>query len=186
MAHKSNSQRGDTLVEVLMAVVILSVVIVGAITMMSRGLGAAQVAVEHTQVRLHINAQTEILRFLRDGYLQDPLSPAGQEWLRMFSGGYVNTTASTFGGTCGVSAGKNAFYLQQSGPAGAQITNFDSSAQPATSATPGAGLWVEATRSASGITPAYVDFQLRACWKASGGAADQQTVTVVRLYDPAN
>ncbi len=184
MVHKT-AQRGDTLVEVLMAIVILGMVIVGAITMMARGLSAAQVAVEHTQVRLHINAQAELIRFLRDGYLQDPQSAAGQEWLRMFNANYANTTLSASGGTCAVSAGKTPFYLVQSGST-VTITNFDSALAPATSATPGAGLWMEATRSSSTITPAYVDLQFRACWQGSGSAAQQQTITVVRLYDPAH
>src|SRR5689334_16699814 len=46
-----SKQGGDTLVEVLMAIVIVSVVIVGALTMMSRGLAVAQIALEHSQTR---------------------------------------------------------------------------------------------------------------------------------------
>ena len=180
-------QRGDTLVEVLMAVVILSVIIVGAITLMTRGLQAAQIAVEHTQVRLSINAQTEMLRYLRDGYLQDPQSVAGQTWSSLFTGSplYADTNPSAFGGPCGVSTSKAGFYLQQSG-ANVTVQPFNAAAQPQTAALPGQGLWVEATRSLSTVSPAYVDFQLRACWKASGSSVDQETITGVRLYDPAH
>jgi Tfp pilus assembly protein PilV len=66
-----SKQRGDTLVEALMAIVIISVVIVGAMTMMSRGLAVAQIALEHSQTRLMINSQLEMLRFARDSYLKD-------------------------------------------------------------------------------------------------------------------
>lgn len=184
MAYK---QRGDTLVEVMMAIVILSVVIVGAITIMARGLTAAQIAVEHTQVRFQINTQTELLRFLRDGYLQDPKSPTGQEWVKLFNPSqlYADTAPSSYGGTCGVTPSKRGFYLSQSGST-VQINAFDQGLKPETAAFAGRGLWVEATRSPSGISPAYVDFQLRACWSGIGSNTEQQTVTAVRLYDPAN
>ena len=187
MELKTLRQRGDTLIEVMMAVVILSVVIVGAITMMSRGLTAAQVAVEHTQVRLEINAQTEMLRFLRDGYLQDPKGTSGLEWVKLFDPAalYADSVPSSYGGTCGVTGSKRPFYLVQGGSA-VQITAFDAAIKPVTSALPGQGLWIEATRSPSGISPAYVDFQLRACWAGIGSSAQQQTVTAVRLYDPAH
>lgn len=180
-------QRGDTLVEVLMAVVILSIVIVGAITLMTRGLQAAQIAVEHTQVRLSINAQTEMLRYLRDGYLQDPQSNAGQTWASLFAGSplYADTNPSSYGGPCGVSTSKTGFYLQQSG-ANVTVQPFNAANKPALAALPGQGLWIEATRSLGSISPAYVDFQLRACWQGSGSSVDQQTITGVRLYDPAH
>ncbi|MGD8374057.1 MAG: prepilin-type N-terminal cleavage/methylation domain-containing protein [Candidatus Woesebacteria bacterium] len=181
------SQRGDTLVEVLMAVVILSLVIVGAITMMSRGLSAAQIAVEHTQVRQSINGQTEMLRYLRDAYLLDKNGSAAQAWESLFSGSslYANNVPSSYGGACAVTANKTGFYLEQSG-SNVNVIAFDSANKPTTVALPGQGLWIEATRSASGISPAYVDFQIRACWQGVGSSAEQQTVTVERLYDPAH
>lgn len=179
-------QRGDTLVEVLMAMVILSIVIVGGITMMSRGIRAAQIAVEHTQVRLAMSGQTELLRYMRDGYAQDPNSTAGQAWTGLFNGTplYADNTPSSYN-TCGVTSSKTGFYLQESGP-NVQVNQFNPSLTPTTAATVGKGLWVEATRSPSAVTPAYVDFQLRACWLGIGTTARQETVTVVRLYDPAH
>lgn len=184
-------ERGDTLVEVMMAIVILSIVIVGAITMMTRGLQSAQAAVEHTQVRLHINSQTELLRFLRDGYLQNPTSATGLEWRELFAASllYADTAQSSYGGACAVTAGKRPFYLVESA-GNVQITAFNPSNLPTAAAQPGQGLWIEATASSTNtagqvITPAYVDFQLRACWAGTGSSAQQQTVTAVRLYDPS-
>jgi prepilin-type N-terminal cleavage/methylation domain-containing protein len=183
----ARSQRGDTLVEVLMAIVVLSMVIVGAITIMSRGLKASQLAVEHTQVRFQINAQSEILRYLRDSYGNDPTSAAGQVWLSLFGGSpvYATATASNYSDTsCDVSAGKTGFYLTQSGGA-VTVNQFDATVKPATYALPGQGLWIEMARS-SGISPAYVDIMFRACWAGIGDSVDQQAVTVLRLYDPAH
>ncbi len=182
-----SNQRGDTLVEVLMAIVVLSMVIVGAITLMSRGLKASQLAVERTQVRLQVNAQEEMLRYIRDSYISDPNSTAGQTWANLFTGSplYASTTASNYDDVaCGVSSGKPGFYLTQTGGV-VSANQFDPSNKPVTYALPGQGLWIEMTRSV-GIAPAYVDVMFRACWSGIGDTADQQSVTVIRLYDPAH
>jgi Tfp pilus assembly protein PilE len=176
-----NAHRGDTLVEVLMSVVILSMVIVGAMTMMSRGLGASLVATEHTQSRLQVSQQTEMLHYLRDGYLQDKTSALAGAWTNVITN-YANTNSSAYGG-CAVSAGKNAFYLDQADPANI-VKNYNASIVPSTSAVAGQGLWVEATNS-SGAAPAYTDFQIHACWAGPGSSGQQQVVTTVRLYDPS-
>lgn len=185
MAH--SNQRGDTLVEVLMAIVVLSMVIVGAITLMTRGIRASQLAVEHTQVRMQINSQMEILRYLRDAYVSDPASSAGQRWSALFTGSplYASAMASTYSNsTCGVSSGKTGFYLTQTAGA-VTINQFNPSLQPATHAVAGRGLWVEMTRS-TGISPAYVDIMFKACWDGIGDSASQRSVTAMRLYDPAH
>lgn len=184
MARK---ERGDTLVEVLMAIVVLSMVIVGAVTVMARGLKASQLAVEHTQVRMQINSQMEILRYLRDSYITDPASTAGQRWSALFTGSplYANTTASTYSDTtCNMSSGKTGFYLTQSGGT-VTINQFNPASQPTTHAVAGQGLWIEMTRS-TGISPAYVDIMFKACWSGIGDSADQRSVTAIRLYDPAH
>ena len=160
----------------------------GAITVMSRGLKASELAVEHTQVRLEINSQLEMLRYLRNGYATDKDSQAGQTWTGLFAGAptYANTTASNYNDTaCGaVTAGKTGFYLTQT-TGTVNVNQFNINNKPATRALPGQGLWIEMTRS-SGISPAYVDIMVRACWSAIGDSADQQSVTVLRLYDPAH
>jgi len=113
----ARNQRGDTLVEVLMAIVVLAMVIVGAITVMSRGLKASQLAVERTQVRLEVNSQLEMLRYLRDGYASDPNSQAGQTWVGLFGGNptYANTTQTNYNDTscANVTTGKTGFTLRK-------------------------------------------------------------------------
>lgn len=175
-----NTQRGDTLVEVLMAIVILSVVIVGAMTIMTRGLAAAQVALEHSQVRTSINSQIEMLRFARDTYLKNPTDPSAVQWTAIITGS--NTNAIAYDATCSVSAGKTGFYMTKGG---AQITrNTYTPSTPSVLATPGTGMWIESVLSTTGVRPAYVDFVVRACWQGTGSIGQQQTVTAVRLYDP--
>lgn len=176
-----NRQRGDTLVEVLMSIVILSIVIVGAITMMTRGLIASLVATEHTQSRFQISQQTELLHYLRDGYIQDKTSALARAWTNVITN-YANNNDSTYG-DCAVSLGKNAFYLDQADLANI-VKTYNPMIKPQTSAIAGQGLWVEATNS-SGATPAYTDFQVHACWAGPGSSGQQQSITTVRLYDPS-
>jgi len=178
-------QRGDTLVEVLMSIVVLSIVIVGAVTLMTRGLQAIQIALEHSETRQEINSQIELLKFLRNQYATNSSSSDAATWVSILSTSNSNQTDYSTG--CAVTGAKSgtAFYLTKT--AGTIQKNvFDISQKPPTYATAGNGLWVEATPS-TGITPAYVDIVVRACWQGSGATgALQQTVTALRLYDPSH
>ena len=55
-------QRGDTIIEVLLAFSIFSLLSVGAMTVMGQGTNASQRALEITLVRQQIDAQAEALR----------------------------------------------------------------------------------------------------------------------------
>lgn len=170
-----------------MAIVVLSIVIVGAITVMSRGLKASQLSVEHTQVREEINAQTNMLKYLRDSYITDPKSTAGQTWSGLFTTApiYADAMPSNYNDTtCAVTSGKTGLYLKQAGGV-VSPNQFNPALKPAAYALPGQGLWIELTRS-TGISPAYVDVLIRACWAGIGDSANQQSVTALRLYDPAH
>lgn len=176
-------QRGDTLVEVLMSLVVLSVVIIGAVTLMSRGMQSAQIALEHSQARQEVNRQIELLRYLRDQYSVNSASTDGLTWVSVISGS--NNAATNYDG-CAVTTAKTgtAFYLER--PSGVVLrTPFNAALTPTTYATAGRGLWVE-TAPSTGVVPAYVDIVVRACWMATGSVGGQQrTVTAVRLYDPS-
>lgn len=174
-------QRGDTLVEVLMSLAVLSMVIVGAVMLMNRGLQSAQIALEHSQARQEVNRQLEFLRYLRDQYSINSAGTDGTTWRSIITGS--NATQTNYDG-CTITPGKTAFYLQRTGGV-VQRTNFDAGLAPTTYATAGRGLWIE-TATSNGVTPAYVDVVVRACWQGTGSAGGQQrTVTAVRLYDPS-
>lgn len=175
-------QRGDTLVEVLMSLAVLSMVIVGAVTLMNRGLQAAQIALEHSQSRQEVNRQIEFMRYLRDQYSVNSASTDGTTW-RTIINTFSNTTQTNYDG-CTVTAGKSAFYLRRTGGVVERV-DFNASQQPTTYAVAGSGLWIE-TAASNGVSPAYVDVVVRACWQGTGSTGGQQrTVTAVRLYDPS-
>jgi prepilin-type N-terminal cleavage/methylation domain-containing protein len=180
MAHKK-TQRGDTLVEVLMAIVILSVVIVGAMTMMSRGLAAAQIALEHSQVRMSINGQIEMLRYARDTFIKSPTDASAAQWSAIVT--TSNANAITYNTSCNVTGTKTGFYMSKNATQVTRSTYTPST--PQVVSTPGVGMWIETVLSPVGIKPAYIDFIVRACWVGSGTTGMQRTVTAVRLYDPS-
>jgi prepilin-type N-terminal cleavage/methylation domain-containing protein len=63
------SQKGDTLIEVLFAVTVFSLVAVGSLSIMNQGTTVAQRSLETTLVRQEIDAQAETLRFVHDSYI---------------------------------------------------------------------------------------------------------------------
>lgn len=181
----SKHENGDTLVEVLMAVVILGLVIVGAITIMNRGLAAAQIALEHSETRLEINRQIELLRYLRDQYAINPSSAEAALWSSVITGS--NTNDFVYDTACQQTPAKvgTSFYLSRASGT-LQKLAYNAAAIPQSSAKADTGgLWVEARPSLATYSPAYVDFVVRACWQASGSSGGtQRSVTAVRLYDP--
>jgi prepilin-type N-terminal cleavage/methylation domain-containing protein len=176
-----SKERGDTLVEVLMAIVIISIVIVGAMTMMSRGLSVAQIALEHSQTRLMINSQLEMLRFARDSYVKDKTNVNALQWQAIVTAS--NATAVAYNASCNVTGGKQGFYMSKTNTQ--VMRNTYTPSTPAALPSPGQGLWVESVSSAGGVSPAYLDIVVRACWQAAGSGGQQATVTAQRIYDPS-
>lgn len=196
-------ERGDTIVEVLFAVAIFSLVAVGAFSLVNQGVATSQRSLESTLVRQEMDSQAETLRFMhnsytsayRDGISFDAAdrSPAAN-WSRLI--GYVKTTdlerASTFG-TC-----PDASRYSDSMPDGSffvnpmtsrHISDRNAMQAPETWAQVGpdvsSGVWVEGVPSRSpGATIGYIDFHIRACWDAPGLSTPMTLGTIVRLYDP--
>ena len=71
--HKKrlNAKRGDTLLEVVFAFVIFSLVSVLSITTMNSGIKGAEAALELSLARTEIDAQAETLRFIQSVYAYD-------------------------------------------------------------------------------------------------------------------
>ena len=74
---KCANKRGDTLIEVMLAVGIFSMVAVAVVAVMNGGTSEAQTSLEATLAREEIDAQAEALRFIHRAYVIDKNS--GQE-----------------------------------------------------------------------------------------------------------
>ncbi len=68
---KKAGKRGDTLVEVMLAVGIFSMVAVAVVAVMSGGTSSSQTALETTLAREEIDTQAEALRFIHSSYTAD-------------------------------------------------------------------------------------------------------------------
>ena len=205
---KRRLQRGDTLIEVLFAFSILSLVIIGAMTIMNQGTIASQRSLETTLVRQQVDAQATTLRFLHDAYVAhfktngtyDAATPAGQ-WALM-SLGISATGVSSFTNLSSCPSppsgsfildAANAKYVNGGGgqlvPAStfAQVT-YDSVSNVLQQSQ---GIWIEAVRSQASAdvnqkNTRYIDFHIYACWENPGQGPPMTIGTIVRLYEPQN
>lgn len=205
-------QRGDTLIEVLFAVTIFSLVAVGGLAIMSQGTTTSQRALEITLVRQEIDAQAEALRFMHDSYVAAyqtdtgyaANTPAGQ-WKLMLNSiiATENANASTFGvGDVCPTPPSGSFIINTRavafvppGDGKLQQSQVFSKAQYGTVngqtvLTAAEGLWIEAIRSPENSTDltqsntGFIDFHIRACWDSLGQSVPMTIGTIVRLYEP--
>jgi type II secretory pathway pseudopilin PulG len=206
----SQKERGDTIIEVLFAVTVFSMVAVGTLTIMNQGTGIAQRALEVTLVRQQIDAQAEAIRYIHQAYVTSfqvgvPVStgPAA-EWRKMTNKttGKGANQASPFGQTAGTTCsatapGERPFILNARKallagttpamvpPVGASVPPFAQVEYNSTSDIVSTyGLWIEAVPSTTASATGFVDFHIRACWESPGSTAPVTLGTIVRLYEP--
>lgn len=203
-------EQGDTIIEVLIAVVVFSLVAVGAIAIMNQGTSTAQRALEISLVRQQLDAQAETLRYLHHAYVSsfepgvtpDINTPAGA-WVAVASKSEGVTRATDFGSTGANCPNVPAHgfvvnahtarlsttvptSMSASGPTApmpySQVVYEDSDPTVLRSAQ---GIWVEAVRSTPNPSQAgYIDFHIRACWDSPGSPVPVTLGTIVRLYEP--
>lgn len=184
-------QRGDTLVEVLLATAILAFLVAGTSVIMSTSLSRTQTALERTQVQAAIQGQASILRALRDAALKEYSDEAVTQWNQVMSYATTNATGQAAVCTVGNYTGTRFYFNTGSGSGTSSwlrantlgAITMDTQALPASDLlpTPGDGLWIEAYRGGSGQFP-YYDFYIKSCWENIGSGPKQELKTVVRLY----
>ena len=193
--------RGDTIIEVILAFVVFSMLAVGAITLMNRGVATAQYALESTLVRQQIDAQAEAIRYVRDAALRatSDEDESVAQWREMTStvppGNVVSASATTFtqeSDRCPELPSK-AFFINahnatmiknrpqmktsddQNSTPYARVMYDEGVAGQAQSS----GLWIEAVKASD--TQKFVDFHIRACWYSPHSPMPATTGTIVRM-----
>ncbi len=207
-ASGKSTQSGDTLIEVLFAITVLSLAIVMSLSIMNQGTAASMRSLQITLVRQEIDSQAEALRFLNSAYVAtytsgyapatSDASPAA-EYYRIIQAIQARnaSSVSAFG-----SEGESCRPIPESAfivnARSAKYQNYNASllVEAPTYAqlvyrTDGTlnrseGIWVEAVRSSASGGTRYTDFHIRACWGAPGTNVPMNLGTIVRLYDPAN
>lgn len=187
--------RGDTIIEVLLAFTIFSMVAVGALGVMNRGVATSQNALEITLVRQQIDAQAEALRAAHQAYAAD-VTQTGSQWdvIKTKTGSYTYATTNPRCPTSVANVGSS--FIMNPSTATVVTSGWfgditSGTATPyARLVTTGApvsyGMWIQAERDTRGGPPNAYNFRIRACWYSSGdNSRPIQLETLVRLYDPA-
>lgn len=185
------ARRGDTIVEVMVAVAVFSLVAVGTVTVMNRGVAAAERSLEVTLVRQQIDSQAELIRYARS--IEDPV------WDSIKAAAITNPpTVNTT--TCPNAPPNNSFFVTTTTATPAGLTYYSLPGDPSrfaaasvhsqftlgTNPSRTSGLWVVAVRadttSTATAADAY-DMYINACWFAPGFDRPQLLRTIVRLHE---
>lgn len=182
--------RGDTIIEVLLAVTVFSMLSIGTMTIMNQGTNAAQRALEITLVRQQVDAQAEAIRASQQA------AAAG------YTTNWNDITNVSSGTTPDLSAScprtkadvPNTFIMdgRNGRPyTGATMNDINSTASVPyakvdySSGSPVSyGIWVEHQEQSAGSLPDLHTFTVRGCWRGAGLDRPMNIDTVVRLYDP--
>jgi len=193
-------RRGDTIVEVLFAFTVFSLIAVGGLSLMSQGTALAQRALEIGLVREQIDSQADALRFLNRAYIADfgKNGEATKIWDKVVTANWVDT-AQNFdtiadGTKCNLPGpGDKPFTLDvtklDSNPLlapSAEVSTYARVRHDVTGAS-AEGLWIQAVGSKNPVSgaPDFYDFHIRACWQTPGQSAPVTLGTIVRLYVPS-
>lgn len=78
------TKKGDTLIEVTLAVGIFSLVAIAIVSVMTGGNSSAQTSLETTLARAEIDAQAEALRFLQTAYISDKNNNEDDKYVKIW------------------------------------------------------------------------------------------------------
>ena len=188
------TERGDTLVEVLLAITLMSVAITATYSIMTRMFATGMVAQERSQTQALMNGQAALIR--------DAQRRGDDDWTAIVDHAVDRTSLSEVSGdgcTATTYGGQNSpstrwFYMDPAGAtgvAGFKTFKGDNSSNSLLPSMPrkasfpriGDGLWAETVKyTTSGQV--YYDIYIKACWDSSYSNIRQQMKTIVRLYEP--
>lgn len=168
------TQSGDTLVEVLLATVILSAVLAASYTLSNRASKLNQQAFERTQVSNLMQQQAELARAARD---LPPVSGRTEsaEWAAIEA--QAQSSVPVLGTDCdnlsGLSGARtNGFHIDNDLSVDTSIDLVDGLFR----------IWAEVEQ---GVDDKFWDVHVFACWEGLGVEAVQKSSIVLRLGDPS-
>lgn len=177
--------KGDTIIEVMVAVTIFSLVAVGSMVLMNNGISMSQRSLEVTLVRQQIDAQVEMLRYVHIQAKEDPKGSYRATWDSLLTQGLTDEPFQLINQDQCPSRINNGVALVAKPSGGVGIINLYN-ASPATYAkiadkdNEAQGLSIQLTKVDGG--KAY-DAYVQACWYSPGLDRPMTIGTIVRLYD---
>jgi prepilin-type N-terminal cleavage/methylation domain-containing protein len=188
--HKNKlSDRGDTLIEVLFAVAVFSLVAVGALSIMNQGTASAERSLEITLVRQQIDAQAETLRYLNAAFIAGA-AVGTTEWQKIQAVSNNNLQANDYNSSsCEVPDSNKVFVLnthkaQFDDAHPGLATTFSQVRYIGDTVDAAEGIWIQPVKSITADGTGYIDFHIRACWDSPGQSFPVSIGTIVRLYEP--
>ena len=172
---RNQAERGDTLVEVTVAMAVLGLMLAASLAVINRGLMGVSNAVERTSVRASLSSQAELLRYVFD----DPVT--NEETYKKILG---RTKPNNNLGQNGCEIGGGGFYLSVNNKTGTppveihklnqadtnKLTNNvygqPEAGEVGNNSGVSQGIWIEGDKhdgQKDGM-PGYIDFYVRACW----------------------
>lgn len=191
------NQRGDTIIEVVLAFAVFSMVSIGAMTIMGQGSNTAQRALEITQVRQYIDSQAQALRAAQQAHTAAG-GVATTEWRKIALTGAANDSQKYADETrCPVENDITGSFIMNPDNAAAVTTgswfrDINAATAPpyakvtTSSGVEAHGMWIERSFDEGGNGPDSFDFVVRACWFGAGLSTPLQLETSVRLYEPGS
>lgn len=189
-------ERGDTVVELIFAFALFSLVLVGTLVIMNTGIRMSQLSLETTLVRQQMDAQAEMVRYIldTDNSAWDTIkSKLASDIMPLSSSTNECPTLTELG-----TPARASFFVSQTSPnvfavnnvSSANYANSSNYARIDYGADRSMGIWLqiaEAENVSSSVSPgssitAY-DLYVHACWARPGSDIPATTGTIVRLYD---
>lgn len=195
-------QRGDTIIELLLAFTVFTLVSVGALAIMNQGINSAQRSLEVALVKQQIDAQAEALRETHREYgaaietgtqsstawYQIQRNMADSPNLQLEADGMCNRLNGVASRIFIMNARNG---TKPSSVSPVSMTGAPASAPPyarvvysGNNVSSATGIWIEKTTKPAGHrSPAATDLTIKACWYGPGQTAPMQLQTVLRLYN---
>lgn len=167
---RNQAERGDTLVEVTVAMAVLGLMLAASLAIINRSLMGVSNAVERTSIRASLNTEVELLRYIFDDQVTNK---------KLVDDIVSKTQSDQKVESRGCEIGTNSFTLYDTGNqavpvAKNELTPDDKVAEhvggkPGISQQQGQhnGIWIEGYKRPGGAgnsMPGYIDFYVRACW----------------------
>ena len=182
-------EQGDTIIEVVVAFAIFSAVALATMMIINNGVAITQRNLEITLVREQVDAQAELLRYIKE--TNNPI------WQTLISPGRLTASPVSLSDSCRDALSSGGYYVKPAISSNltttpTTFTLSNSFAKPATyakidystGATQSKGIWIQGTRAQqkSGAPAAY-DFYIHACWDSVGVSVPMTAGTIVRIYE---
>lgn len=190
MHSKTARQRGETLIELLLAFAILSLALVTVMRTMNGGLDSMFVNGQRSQVEAQMRGQLAVLQAAHQQAVKDPSAADWAEITSKIATSAASREQDVTADGCTYTANKNRLSFPTS-DASSWTSEVDTKSGGAmspvfeTPAPDGTSMWIEAKhkpKDETAMTRGYYDFYIKSCWQGGGGVV-QEAKMVTRLYD---